>query len=345
MSPPTVTATVTSAEAPAIIATRSKIARMVTQLPSLAAVRWVGAARFDTVDPATVARHRAALTDNPTSMAQTARDDASSPGRGELSDPPRHGAWGPCWPGAPGWATRGRRRHHRPPTMPAMAKPRVSAFRRRLSQIRLLFSTTRTYDPKFLPLVIATPLVILAAVVGGLIPLGRWELGLALGIPLALLGAVLMFGRRSQRAVLASIADRPGAAASVLQQMRGTWKVQPGVAATRKQDLVHRVIGRPGVILVGEGSPSRTAQLLKQEKRKAQRVVGDVPVHDINVGDGSQQVPLDKLQSHVMKLPRKVKRRRIGDLERRLQAVGGNEPPMPKGPMPKGAKVPKSMRR
>lgn len=221
----------------------------------------------------------------------------------------------------------------------------MSAFKQRLSQIRLLFSTTRTYDPKFLPLVIATPVVVLAVVVGALIPLGRWELGVALGIPLALLGAVLVFGRRSQRAVLHSIAGKPGAAASVLQQMRGSWRVQPGVAVTRKQDLVHRVVGRPGVILVGEGAPSRTAQLLKQEKRKAQRVIGDVPVHDINVGEGQQQVPLSKLQSHIMKLPREVKRRRIGDLDRRLQAVGGSEPPMPKGPMPKGAKVPKNMRR
>lgn len=221
----------------------------------------------------------------------------------------------------------------------------MSAFRQRLSQIRLLFSTTRTYDARFLPLIIATPLVILAVVLGASLVVDRWGLGLALGIPLALLGAVLVFGRRSQRAVLQSIAGRPGAAASVLQQMRGSWRVQPGVAVTRKQDLVHRVVGRPGVILVGEGAPSRTAQLLKQEKRKAQRVIGDVPVHDINVGDGQQQIPLDKLQSHIMKLPRKVKRRRIGDLDRRLQAVGGNEPPMPKGPMPKGAKVPKNMRR
>lgn len=221
----------------------------------------------------------------------------------------------------------------------------MSAFRQRLSQIRLLFSTTRTYDPRFLPLIIATPLVILAVVVGASLVVGRWELGVALGVPLALLGAVLLFGRRSQRAVLQSIAGRPGAAASVLQQMRGSWRVQPGVAVTRKQDLVHRVVGRPGVILVGEGAQSRTAQLLKQEKRKAQRVIGEVPVHDLNVGDGQQQIPLDKLQSHIMKLPRKVKRRRIGDLDRRLQAVGGNEPPMPKGPIPKGAKVPKNMRR
>lgn len=226
-----------------------------------------------------------------------------------------------------------------------MAESSKVGFRQRLQQLRLLYSTTRTHDPRFLPLFIAAPVAVLALVAGGFALVGWWLAGVALGIPLALLAGMLVFGRRSQRAALHSIAGQPGAAASVLQQMRGAWKVQSGVAATRKQDLVHRVVGRPGVVLVGEGAPSRTAQLLKQEKRKAQRVVGKIPVHEVNVGDGHQQVPLNKLQGHIMKLPRAIKRGQIGDLDRRLQAVGGNEPPMPKGPMPKGAKVPKKMRR
>lgn len=226
-----------------------------------------------------------------------------------------------------------------------MADSEKAGFRQRLGQIGLLFTTTRAQDPKFLPLLIGVPLVVLVVVAGGLALFGRWGIGLALGVPLALLAAAVLFGRRGQRAALASIAGRPGAAAAVLQQLRGGWKLQPGVAATRKQDLVHRAVGRPGVILVGEGAPARTSQLLKQEKRKVQRVVGDTPVHEINVGDGHGQIPLNKLQGHIMKLPRKVKRRQIGDLDRRCQAVGTVENQMPKGPMPKGAKIPKSMRR
>jgi hypothetical protein len=225
-----------------------------------------------------------------------------------------------------------------------MADSDKPGIRDRLAQLRVLFTTTRAHDPKFLPLLVGSAAAALIVLVGVSTVVGRWWMGLALGIPVALLAAMLVFGRRSQRAVLQSMAGKPGAAASVLEQMRGTWRVQPAVAATRKQDLVHRVIGRPGVVLVGEGSPSRTAQLLKQEKRKVQRVIGDVPVHEINVGSGNQQVPLEKLQTKVMKLPRAIKRRRIGGLDRRLQAIG-SEPPMPKGPMPKGAKVPKNMRR
>lgn len=229
--------------------------------------------------------------------------------------------------------------------MRRMADSPKTGFMQRLSQIKLLFSTTRAHDPKFLPLLIGAPLGVLVGVTGVLALFGRWGFGLALGLPIALLVAVILFGRRSQRAALQSIAGRPGAAAAVLQQLRGGWKLQPGVAATRKQDLVHRAVGRQGVILVGEGAPARTSQLLKQEKRKVARVVGDAPVHEVNVGDGNGQVPLDKLQAHIMKLPRKLKRRQIGDLDRRLQAVGSAEDSMPKGPMPKGAKIPKSMRR
>jgi hypothetical protein len=38
----------------------------------------------------------------------------------------------------------------------------------------------------------------------------------------------------------------------VLQTVRGNWRVTPMVGFTREQDLVHRVLGLPGVILVGE---------------------------------------------------------------------------------------------
>lgn len=229
--------------------------------------------------------------------------------------------------------------------MPPMAESKLAKVRTRLSQIGLLFSTTRAQDPRFLPWLIGAALTVALALFGVFALLGMLWSGAALGLTGGLLAAMIVFGRRSQRAALQSIAGRPGAAAAVLQQMRGSWKVEPGVAATRKQDLVHRVVGRPGVVLVGEGSPSRTSQLLKQEKRKAQRVVGDVPVHEVNVGQGNNQLPLDKLQNHLMKLPRHIKRRQIGDVDRRLQAVGTSEQGMPKGPLPKGAKVPKQFRR
>lgn len=216
----------------------------------------------------------------------------------------------------------------------------------RLSQIGTVFSSTRQVDPKLVPLVIATLLAVLvvAQLVGWLVgsPL---LVGLGVGVPLAIVAAVAVFGRRASKAQLTAIEGQPGAAAAVLQSMRGAWIVTPAVAFTRKQDLVHMVVGRPGLVLVGEGGKARTTQLLKQEQRKATRAVGDTPVHTVLVGDGEGQVPLRKLRNHVVKLPRGLRRKEIPRVNKRLGALGRGELPIPKGPIPQGAKVPRQRSR
>ena len=131
----------------------------------------------------------------------------------------------------------------------------------------------------------------------------------------------------------------------MLQALRGAWRVseQP-VGFTRNMDLVHRAIGRPGVVLVGEGSPHRVRQLLTQEKKRVLRVMPDVPVYEVVVGDGADQVPLRKLRNHVNKLPRSIKPAQVREIDNRLRALASG-PPMPKGPMPQPGNIPKGMRR
>ena len=155
---------------------------------------------------------------------------------------------------------------------------------------------------------------------------------------------MVLFGRRASRAAYSEIEGRPGAAGSVLNGLRGAWRVQLGVAFTRNQDLVHLAVGRPGVVLVGEGSPHRVTQLLLQEKRRYARAVPDIPVYEVSVGDASGQVPLRRLQGHITKLPRNIKPARVRELDNRLRALGGG-PPIPKGPMPQPGRIPKGMRR
>ena len=88
----------------------------------------------------------------------------------------------------------------------------------------------------------------------------------------------------------------PGAAAWVLQnQLRGDWRREDAVAANTQFDAVHRLIGRPGIVLVGEGSPQRVRGLIAQEKRRIARVAGETPIYDIVVGNGEGEVPLAKL--------------------------------------------------
>ena len=50
---------------------------------------------------------------------------------------------------------------------------------------------------------------------------------------------------------------QPGAAAAALRMLRRGWKTDPAIAFTKQQDVVHRVVGPPGIVLIGEGNPNR----------------------------------------------------------------------------------------
>ena len=53
-------------------------------------------------------------------------------------------------------------------------------------------------------------------------------------------------------------------------------------------------------------------------------------------------MPLRKLQSSVMKLPRFLKPAVVNALRKRLDALTTTPLPIPKGPLPKGARIPKA---
>ena len=157
-----------------------------------------------------------------------------------------------------------------------------------------------------------------------------------LGVVLGALVAFIIFGRRAQKSVYRKAEGQTGAAAWALDNLRGKWRVTPGVAATGHFDAVHRVIGRPGVIFVGEGSAARVKPLLAQEKKRTARLVGDIPIYDIVVGNGEGEVPLAKLERHLTKLPANITVKQMDSLESRLAALGSKVGPaaMPKGPLP-----------
>lgn len=204
----------------------------------------------------------------------------------------------------------------------------------KLKQIRMAFTATRAQDPKVLPLVLVAffvPFLLLLAI--GLVFGGALYLGF-LGFLLGLVAAAFVFGKRVQATAYSQVEGQIGAAAAVLSNMRGDWRVTPAVGFTRDQDLVHRVIGKPGLILVGEGSPSRARQLIATEKKKAARIIGSTPVYDVVVGDGEGQVALRKLERHFLKLPRNIKGKQINELDRKFKAMGATSLPIPKGPMP-----------
>lgn len=215
------------------------------------------------------------------------------------------------------------------------------SFRDRIRQIGTAFSFTRKHDKLIAPLLIgAFVLPVLIGVIVGLTT-GQWLTTMPLAVLLGILFALIVFSRRVSKATYAEVEGKPGAAAAILQNMRGNWRITPAVAVTPQQDIVHRVVGRPGVILVIEGSSGRLKNLVVQEKKRVGRVAPEIPVYDVTVGNGEGQVPLRKLQSHFVKLPRNITPKQINALEGRLQALGAQRPPLPKGPLPKGARIPK----
>ena len=225
--------------------------------------------------------------------------------------------------------------------------PKVGRLKKAGNQLRMIrqaYSLTRRNDPK-LPWFMLIAFVAVAGLVELVaILLDSPFLFLPIAIVLGVLAAMIVFGRRAQGSAYRQVEGQPGAAAWVLEGMRGDWRVTAGASGTPQLDAVHRVLGRPGVILVGEGAPSRVRGLIAQEKKKLARVVGDAPIYDIQVGDDEGQVPLRKLSAHVMKLPRNLSAAEVNALARKMSALGGPRMPVPGGPLPGGRQMSVSQR-
>jgi hypothetical protein len=180
-----------------------------------------------------------------------------------------------------------------------------------------------------------------------------WAIGISTGLvigqpiyigfvslPLAVLFAMFFFTRIASSAAYVSIEGQIGAGASVLMAIRKGWVTTPAVAVTKNQDMVHRSIGRAGIVITGEGTQA-VRMMLQEEKKRSERFAPGVPITEIYVGDGEGQVPLRKLQKRIAKLPKKLSAHQMREVRARFKAVGGMSIPIPKGPMPKGVRVPK----
>lgn len=220
--------------------------------------------------------------------------------------------------------------------------------RERRGQLWRVFKTQIREDKRLLPYLLLTligsaGLVTLLSWLAGM----AWWIGLIFGVIIGVMLALIVFARRVQRSVYLQAEGTPGAAAWALQNnLKGRWRVTPTVAGTTHLDAVHRVIGRPGIILVGEGAPHRVKPLIAQEKKRIARVVGDTPIYDVVIGTEEGQVRLRKLNSFLMRLPRNISATVVGQLDTKLASLASRGPQLglPKGPMPQGAKM-RSMQR
>jgi hypothetical protein len=273
-------------------------------------------------------------------MARSKPSDATAPS-GKAGRGPKDGGRGRS-SGATAAGTSGKA-----PKLDKKGQPKVGRLKKLGKNARMIkqaYSLTRKSDAK-LPWVMLIAFVLAFAVVELIgVLLGSPFLFLPLALVVGVLAAMFIFGRRAQGSAYRQVEGQPGAAAWVLEGMRGDWRVSSGVAGTPQLDAVHRVLGRPGIILVGEGVPGRVRGLIAQEKKRIARVVGDTPIYDVVVGDDTGEIPLKKLSAHVMKLPRNLTAAEVNSLGRRMSALGGARMPVPGGPLPGGKQMSVSQR-
>lgn len=222
----------------------------------------------------------------------------------------------------------------------------MSKIRGYLSSLRENFKLTRQVH-RWVGLEMLAIFLVVTVVIA--IPVSfflNWLTGILIGIPVGLLAMTYWFSRRAMNAAYSQIEGQSGAAVAVIQQMRGNWTISPAVAVTRNSDIVSRVVGRPGVILVGEGPRQRVTHLLANERKKTARWLPEVPIYEIQVGTEPDQISVAKVQRELTKLPRALRPAEVNDVRRRLDALSAKDAPVPipKGPLPKGGKIPKSMR-
>jgi hypothetical protein len=207
--------------------------------------------------------------------------------------------------------------------------------------MRQAFTLTRKNDPRFLPYLISFSVLAAAAVyLLALLLTGSPVVPIPFAVLIAIVTAMLVFSRRAQRSMFTQAEGQPGAAGWMLQQqLKGEWRLTQAVAGTAQLDAVHRLVGRPGIVLVGEGAQHRVRGLLAQEKKKVSRISGDTPIYDVIVGTGEDELRLAKLSRYLLKLPTNLSKEQVSALDKRLAALGGARAPMPQGPLPPGAKM------
>lgn len=227
---------------------------------------------------------------------------------------------------------------------PKEKKPRGQ----RLAQMKQVYGLARRGDPRiglWMALAVAGVLV-----VGFLIgyALGHPIYAMFVALPLALLAAVLLVSKRAERTAYSTLDGQPGAGGAALQGLKRGWSYQPEPIAVdggrtanlQNAAMVYRAVGRPGVVLIGEGPAGRADRLLQTELRKVSRLVPNVPITTFRVGSGSGEnvVNTRELVVRMGKMKNVLTKQEVGAVDKRLRALNKVKPPIPQGMDPQRLK-------
>lgn len=191
--------------------------------------------------------------------------------------------------------------------------------------------------------------VLVGLLIGSLLTPGQiWSLVLwgITGLMLGLLGAMILMTQLSTRAMYQKIDGMPGATGHVISSSLGrNWRASdtPVGINPKTQDAVYRAVGRGGIVIIGEGSKGRLTRLMKDERTKAQRVAGGVPVTVLHVGHDEGDVQIKDLAKTIKKLPKAINKATMAAVIKRIDSVSQSlsSLPIPKGVDPTKVRAPK----
>jgi len=223
----------------------------------------------------------------------------------------------------------------------------------RMKQMWQVFQMTRRMDPASLWFMIAG--LILPMVAGVLLAFllsGDNVIGIVLYIIAGVMGGILAFlivlGRRAERVAYRQIEGQPGAVGAVLKSsLRRAWQASemPVTVSPRTQDAVYRAVGKPGVVLIGEGPQSRTRRMLEDERRNVNRIVPNVPVHFIHVGPDPDATKLERLAKTLNGHKKTLTKAEVLAVNNRLTSLSKSSSlPIPKGIDPMKVRAPRQPR-
>lgn len=215
------------------------------------------------------------------------------------------------------------------------AEPKVPKVKKRrwYHQVKDIFVDVQRQAPNTVWILLALVLgsVAVGVGVGFLIthPILTGFTGLVLGLTLGM----FFLGRRAERLAYARIEGEPGAVSAALGTIRRGWSVEqePVGVDPRTRDMVFRIVGRPGVVLISEGPANRVPRLLATEARKVNRVIPNVPTVEVQCGRGEGQVPLPKLVRHIQRLKPQLNKHQVAEISKRMRALQQSRLPIPKG--------------
>lgn len=209
----------------------------------------------------------------------------------------------------------------------------------RLKQMWQVFQMTRRYDSKavgYLSVGFGVP--VLAGVVlsivfseGSVFTMVLWIVS---GVMAGILAALIILGRRAEKAAYSQIEGQPGAVGAVLRSsLKRGWRgsEMPVSVNGKTQDAIYRAVGRGGVVLISEGPRSRTTKMVDEERRRVTKVLPNVPLTTLSVGPDPDSIALHTVSRRLSKIKPVLTKSEVIAVSNRLESLTGNQLPIPKG--------------